>query len=83
MFVIDSAGAWGSEFVECADDGTSLRKPDGVHVCQLGATIFGDFLVRWLDDHLAGLAPADPSTWPQDWWFDGRFFMPLEVCVQR
>ena len=83
VFVVDSAPVWGSEYVELADDGTPLRKPDGVHICQLGATIFGDFLARWLDDHYAGVAPVDPSEWPLDWWFDGRYFMPLEVCVQR
>ena len=83
VFLVDSSEASGEEYIELAEDGTPLRKPDGVHVCPLGATIFGDFLVRWLDEHYAGVAPVDPEEWPQDWWFDGRYYLPPDVCSAR
>lgn len=78
VLVADASAVWGSSFVGQADDGVPLRKPDGVHVCPLGAARFGDFLARWIDDHFAGIAPTDPATWPLDWWSDERYAIPSE-----
>ena len=83
VFVVDSAGVWGDHFVGQAPDGTPIRKPDGVHICPLGATMFADFLVRWLDDHFAGLHPTDVSAWSLDWWDDDRYDRPEGSCDPR
>jgi hypothetical protein len=83
VFVVDSVEAWGTEFVGQTPDGTAIRKPDGVHICPLGARMFADFLVRWLADHFAGLQPTDASAWPLDWWDDDRYDRPAGSCDPR
>ena len=80
VFVVDSSGAWGDSYVEFAEDGTPLRKPDGVHVCPLGATIFADFLVHWLADTFGGLEPTDTSAWPLSFWSDERYHRAPNAC---
>lgn len=80
VFVADSAALWGTSFVGAAPDGTPLRKPDGVHICPLGAALFGDFLARWLADHFAGVNPTDTAMWPLDWWSDERYDAPPGSC---
>jgi hypothetical protein len=83
VFAVDSAAAWGPEFVGQAPDGTAIRKPDGVHVCPLGATMFADFLVHWLADHFAGLHATDVASWSLDWWADDRYDRPEGSCDPR
>lgn len=83
VFVVDSAAAWGDEFVGQAPDGTAIRKPDGVHICPLGATMFADFLVRWLADHFSGVQATDVSSWSLDWWSDERYDRPAGSCDPR
>ena len=82
VLLADASRAWGDEFAELADDGTPLRKPDGVHVCPLGATVFADFLAHWLDERFAGVAPVDPSEWSRDWWSDSRYDLPPRACTR-
>lgn len=43
VFIANAAAVWGTTFVGTAPDGTPLRKPDGVHICPLGAALFGTF----------------------------------------
>ena len=83
VFVVDSVGAWGPEFVGQAPDGTPIRKPDGVHICPLGAEMFADFLAHWLADRFAGVRPMPVSAWPLDWWSDVRYDKPPGSCDMR
>jgi hypothetical protein len=81
--VLDSSPAWGDHYVEFADDGTPIRKPDGVHVCPFGALIFADFLVNWLGENFSGVHATDPSSWPLDFWYDDRYYNEPTVCRSR
>jgi lysophospholipase L1-like esterase len=83
VLVADASPAWGDQFAERGRDGLPLRKPDGVHVCPHGATIFADFLAHWLDDYFAGVTPSDPSGWSRDWWTDTRYDLPPESCPRQ
>lgn len=83
VIVVDSSPAWADDYVEFADDGTPIRKPDGVHVCPFGALIFANFLVHWFDDNFTGFEATDPSSWPLDSWSDDRYFRPPTVCSSR
>ena len=83
VFVLDSRAIWGHAYVEYADDGTPIRKPDGVHVCPLGATMFADYLVRWIADHFDGVEPVDASAWPLTFWSDERYRRPPTECEDR
>ena len=83
VFVLDSSRVWGEQYVQYADDGTPLRKLDGVHVCPLGATLFAIFLTDWMAEHFDGVTVPDASTWPLAFWSDERYHRTPNDCAQR
>jgi hypothetical protein len=83
VFVADAAAIWGSRYRRHATDGTPLRKPDGIHVCPLGAAIVGRFVADWLAVHFDGVTPTDPVWWRKTWWTDSRYDTPRGVCTTR
>jgi hypothetical protein len=81
VFVADAAAVWGAEFRQHGPDGTPLRKPDGIHVCPLGAAMVGSFVAEWLAAHFDGVSPTDPVWWRTSWWTDTRYDNPRGVCA--
>ena len=83
VFVADAAAVWGAEYRRHGPDGTPLRKPDGIHVCPLGAAMVGSFVAGWLAAHFDGVTPTDPVWWRTSWWTDARYDNPRGVCTSR
>lgn len=82
VFVAEAAAVWGDEYQRHGPDGTPLRKPDGIHVCPLGAAMVGSFMADWLAAHFDGVTPTDPVWWRTSWWTDARYDDPRGVCAR-
>jgi hypothetical protein len=81
VFVAEAAAVWGDEYRRHGPEGTPLRKPDGIHVCPLGAAMVGAFVADWLAAHFDGVTPTDPVWWRTSWWTDARYDDPRGVCA--
>lgn len=84
VFVLDSTGAWGPEFVQDVNgDKVPERKPDGAHVCPSGAAMYAIWLMGELQQRFAEFVPAPPSVWATGAWTDDpRYTNPEGICAK-
>jgi hypothetical protein len=80
VVLLDTSEMWASTFARDSRDGSPLRKPDGMHLCQTAVVDFADYLLGWVSVNFDGVTPADRSTWALDWWEDERYDNPPGGC---